>query len=413
MLLRREPNDYRGLSRTLRLSGPLRGDISGRASLAFKIFLAVLALSTTALLVRWSTEQIPPADASAVTTEPAALTITVAAVKRESWVQAVNASGPVMPWQESVIGSQLNGLLLSSIDVDVGDVVKKGQVLARFDDTLLRADADRLSASLSRAEAEALQASRDAARAESLRGIGALSEQSILASITQSQVAATIVKSAQAELRAKQVELSYTVLRASDDGVISERTATVGTVTESGQALFKLIRQQRLEWRGEVSAAQLAGIKQGQTVALQLPDGASATAIIRQVSPALNADSRMAVVYADIQPGSNARAGMYAAGRIGLTESEALIVPSSSIVVRDGRSYAFVVARQGDTGRVSARAVNVGRREGRFVEVVSGLSEGMDVAENGAGFLADGNVVRIARSVTPASTQARAAGVAQ
>ncbi|MET0497747.1 MAG: efflux RND transporter periplasmic adaptor subunit [Steroidobacteraceae bacterium] len=372
--------------------------------------LAVLAFAAaalvTAVLTKWDPEQIAPAHASTAEAEPAALTISVASVKRESWVQAVTASGAVMPWQESVIGAQLNGLLLSSIEVDVGDVVKKGQILARFDDALLRADVERLSASLSRADAEAVQADRDAKRAESLRGIGALSEQSILASITQSQVAAATMKSARAELHAKQVELSYTVLRASDDGVISERTATVGTVTESGQALFKLIRQQRLEWRGEVSAAQLAGIKKGQTVALDLPDGASATASVRQVAPTLNADSRMALVYADLHPGSNARAGMYAAGRIGLTESQALVVPSSSIVVRDGRSYAFVVTRNGDTGRINARAVNVGRREGRFVEV-SGLSEGMDVAENGAGFLADGDLVRIAKPIGSTVSAAR------
>ena len=372
--------------------------------------LAVLAFAATtlvtAVLTKWNPEQIAPAHASTAQSEPAALTISVASVKRESWVQAVTASGAVMPWQESVIGAQLNGLLLSSIEIDVGDVVKKEQILARFDDALLRADVERLSASLSRAEAEAVQADRDAKRAESLRGIGALSEQSILASITQSQITAATVKSARAELHAKQVELSYTVLRASDDGVISERTATVGTVTESGQALFKLIRQQRLEWRGEVSASQLAGIKKGQTVALDLPDGASATASVRQVAPTLNADSRMALVYADLHPGSNARAGMYAAGRIGLTESQALVVPSSSIVVRDGRSYAFVVTRNGDMGRINAHAVNVGRREGRFVEV-SGLSEGMDVAENGAGFLADGDLVRIAKPIGSAVSAAR------
>ena len=373
--------------------------------------IAVIALSATALvtalLTRWSSAQTAPTHASIAEAETAALTITIATVRRESWVQAISASGSVMPWQEAVIGSQLNGLLLSSLEVDVGDVVSKGQVLARFDDTLLRADAERLSASLSRAEAEAMQASRDAARAESLRGIGALSEQSILASITQSHVAATIVKAAQAELHAKQVELSYTVLRALDDGVISERTATVGTVTETGQALFKLIRQQRLEWRGEVSAAQLGGIGKGQAVELQLPDGATATATVRLVAPTLGADSRMALVYADIHPGSHARAGMYAAGRIGLTESQALVVPSSSIVVRDGRSYAFVVERHGDTGRVNARLVDVGRREGSLVEIVSGLSEGMDVAGNGAGFLTDGDLVRIAKPSGTAMSAAR------
>lgn len=374
-------------------------------SLRRKSCLAVLAIAVTALAtglaldVNSSADLNSSADPGAAESNPVALTITVAAVKREPWLHAVTVSGAVMPWQESVIGAPLGGLRLASIDVDVGDVVRKGQILARFDDALLRADASRLSALLSQAEAQARQASRDAQRAENLRASGALSEQSILASITQAEVAAAMVKSARAELHAKQVELSYTVLHASDDGVISERTATLGAVAESGEALFKLIRQQRLEWRGEVSAEQLERIETGQAVELLLPDGTTATATIRQTAPTLSADSRMALVYADIHSGSNARAGMYAAGKIALATSDALVIPSSSLVVRDGRSYAFVVAKQGDAARVSAHAVKVGRRQGHLLEVVSGLAEGMAVADKGAGFLSDGDRVRIARTL--------------
>jgi RND family efflux transporter MFP subunit len=366
-----------------------------------KSHIAVLALALAAIAVaaglRMGSSSQP---ALAMESEPVALTITVATVRRESWVQSVTVSGAVMPWQESVIGAPLSGLRLASIDVDVGDVVRKGQVLARFDAALLRADVNRLSALLSQAEAQATQARRDAQRAESLRATGALSEQSILASITQSEVAAATVKSARAALYAKQVELSYTVLRAPDDGVISERTAALGAMAETSEALFKLIRQQRLEWRGEVSAAQLKGISKGQAVELLLPDGTQATATIRQAAPTLGADSRMALIYADIDSGSNARAGMYATGTIGLAMSPALVVPSSSIVVRDGRSYAFVVDTQGDTARVSANVVKVGRRQGHLVEVISGLEEGTDIAANGAGFLSDGDRVRIARPLT-------------
>lgn len=367
-------------------------------SLSRKSYVVILAIAVVASILGLrarSSPELAPADEA----EPIALTITVATVQRESWVQAITVSGAVMPWQESVIGAPLSGLRLASIDVDVGDVVGKGQVLARFDDALLRAEVNRLGALLSQAEAQALQASRDAQRAENLRASGALSEQSILASITQAAVAAAAVKSARAELHSKQVELSYTVLRASDDGVISERTATLGAVAESGESLFKLIRRQRLEWRGEVTAGQLKQIRPGQAVELQLPDQTTAAAVIRQTAPTLSGDSRLALVYADIHAGSNARAGMYAAGKIGLGTSAALVVPSSSLVVRDGRSYAFAVAREGDIGRVTTRAVKVGRRQGPFVEIVSGLDEGVDIAETGAGFLSDGDRVRIATSL--------------
>jgi RND family efflux transporter MFP subunit len=360
--------------------------------------IAVIALATG---VRLSSSTEPVAS---LASEPVATTITVAEARHELWVRAITVSGAVMPWQESVIGTPLSGLRLSSVEAEVGDVVKKGQVLARFDDALLRADVNRLSARLAQTEAQARQASRDAQRSESLRGSGALSEQSILAATTQAEVAAATVKSAKAELHAKQVELSYTVLRASDDGVISERTATLGAVTESGTTLFKLIRQQRLEWRGEVTAEQLEAVRPGHAVELRLPDGANAAATIRQAAPTLDADSRMALVYADIHAGSNARAGMYATGKIGLATSPALVVPSASLVTRDGRNYVFVVAKQSDTNRVTAQLVDVGRRAGPFVEIVTGLAEGAVVAESGAGFLSDGDHVRIAKSLAPQPT---------
>jgi hypothetical protein len=91
---------------------------------------------------------------------------------------------------------------------------------------------------------------------------------------------------------------------------------------------------------------------------------------------------------------------MYATGKIELAMSPALVVPSSSLVVRDGRSYVFVLARQGDTARVRAQLVNVGRRQGHFIEIVSGVDKDVEVAESGAGFLSDGERVRIASPLT-------------
>lgn len=378
-----------------------RQSVGGHISAPLKITIAAAGLLATVLMTMVMLKNRPiTAD---MASEPVAMTITTATVSRESWVEEVTASGSILPWQESVIGAQIDGLRLAGLSADVGDVVKKGQVLARFDDALLRAEVDRLRAALSQAMALAAQARLDAQRAVQLQPSGALSGQAALSAVTQADVTEAAAASARAELHAKEVELSYAVLRSPDDGIISERLATVGTVLKVGEALFRLIRQQRLEWHGEVSAKQLKDISKGQVVVLQLPDGTAAMATVRQAAPTLGADSRMGLVYADLQQGSNARAGMYASGKIGFGRSSALVVPSASVVVRDGRSYAFVVDHQGDTGRVGARPVGVRRRQGRSVEIVAGdLSEGVDVAVDGAGFLSDGDLVRI---VPPAASR--------
>lgn len=315
----------------------------------------------------------------------AALTVTVAAATQAQWPAALEASGAIAPWQEAMIGAQVSGLRLAEIRVNVGDRVKRGQVLAIFDADLLRADEARLKASWQQAEA-------NRQRALQLKGSGGISEQDVLQYMTQADVA-------KAQLQSTQLQLRYAEVTAPDDGLISARSATVGAVSGSGQELFRMIRQNRLEWRGELTAVQLAQVKPGQRIDLSLPDGATASAKVRQMAPSLDSQTRLGIVYADIEPGGTARAGMYAKGKVVLTESPAVTVPAASVVIRDGRSY---VPKLADGDRISLQAVTVGRRQGNAMEIVSGIRTGDKVAVQGAGFLNDGDLVRIAVAPTAA-----------
>ena len=173
-----------------------------------------------------------------------------------------------------------------------------------------------------------------------------------------------------------------------------------------GEELFRLIRQDRLEWRGEVTAAQLGQVRIGQEIDLELPDKSTATAKVRQTAPALAEETRLAIVYADLRPGSRARAGMFATGNLELGTSAALVIPAESVIIRDGRSNVLTLADNSATPRVSLRSVTVGRRHDREVEIVRGLNPGERVVVRGAGFLKDRDLVRIASS-------ARAAGASR
>lgn len=379
------------------------GALGARRFLAIVAVAALLPLLIVAYLKGVADFPVAPATAAP------AMTVTAAVSERRVWPSTVLISGPVLPWHEAIVGAPFDGLRLASIDVDVGDRVTKGQIMARFDDALLRAEMQRLDALLAQALAVARQAHREADRAERLRPSGALSEQSILAVTTQAEVADAAVRSARAALQAKRVEHAYTLLRASDDGVVSARSATVGAVPEAGQELFRLIRQGRLEWRGEAPANRLAGIREQQTVHLQLPDGSSANAKVRRVAPALDETSRSALVYADIEPSSSARAGMYAKGAVHIGESPAIVIPAASLSERDGTSRVFVVHSSAQRTFVKAVAVQTGRRQGRWVEV-TGIRPGTRVAVDGAGFLADGDPVSIAEIADVTSTPDTVAG---
>ncbi|MCL8482874.1 MULTISPECIES: efflux RND transporter periplasmic adaptor subunit [Bradyrhizobium] len=318
----------------------------------------------------------------------AAVTITDAVPRRQLWPVALETSGPIHPWQEASIGAQLGGYRLVEVLVNVGDAVRKGQVLARFDPDLLLAEEAQLKARFEQADA-------NWQRSATLKVRGVVSDKELLYE--------TEVKSAEASLTSKQLQLRYTEVTAPDDGTISFRTATLGTVVPVGQELFRLIRANRLEWRGEFTASQLVRVAPGQLVSLSLPGGNSAMATVRQIAPSLDPQSRLGIVYADIEAGSAARAGMYAKGKVLLGASTALVVPAESVVIRDGRSYVFVLTNPGAESRVRLRAVTVGRREGEDVEITAGITDNERLAAKGAGLLDEGDVVRIA----PASALAR------
>ncbi len=322
-----------------------------------------------------------PATPSAAQT-PTALTVTTAKPHRTTWAATVSASGSITAWQEASIGAQVGGYQLVDVLVNVGDEVKKGQVLAKFDSALLQAEEAQLSAAAEQAEA-------NRQRAVTLKSSGNMSEQTHLQAIT-------LAKTAAAQLAAKRLQLRYTSVTAPDDGVISARAATLGAVVPTGQELFRLIRQNRLEWRGELTAEQMSHIAIGQRITLTLPDGSTAIATVRQLAPSLDSQTRLGTVYADIERGSTSRAGMYVAGRIAMAESAVLAVPAESVVIRDGRNFVFKLDEAGAISKLSQQVVTVGRREGKEVEIVSGLKETDAVVVQGAGFLNDGDVVRVA-----------------
>lgn len=320
-----------------------------------------------------------------------AMTVTAARAEVVTWPSSIETSGNISAWQEAVIGARLAGLPLAEVRVNVGDHVRRGELLARFDDASPRADLAQAEAAVNQALANARETASNRDRALKLKGSGALSDQSILQAETQADASAALVASAQAALASAKLRLDYTRVTAPDDGIISSRTATLGAVTVAGGELFKLIRQGRLEWRAELTPTQLASVHSGLVAKLTLSDGSSVAGRVRELAPSLDATSRLGIAYVDLEPDAGARAGMYAHGLIETSASPAVTVPAESVVIHDGRSY--LAALDGD--RVELVPVTTGRRENGRVEVLEHLAPGQPVAVRGAGFLSDGDLVRV------------------
>jgi RND family efflux transporter MFP subunit len=347
------------------------------------------------------------ADAAKKSGARPALTVTASTPQSADWPRTLPANGNIVAWQEAVIGAEISNYRLTDVLVNVGDVVKKGQLLARVSSDTVAAELAQSKAALVEAEASSGEARANADRARSLRDTGALSGQQINQYLTAEQTALARVNAARAKVQADELRLSQTRILAPDNGVISARTATVGSLAQPGQDLFRLIRGGRLEWRAEVTAAELDRIKPGAAAHLVTASGGKVQGKVRVVAPTVDPQTRNALVYVDLPasaPAAGARAGTFARGEFELGRAPALTLPVGAVLLRDGFSYVFEL---GTDGRVAQKKVTVGRRNGERVEITQGIDAKSRFVDSGAGFLADGDLVRVVDAAAPANTQAK------
>lgn len=334
----------------------------------------------------------PAANSSSASATPKA-SLTVSTVKPilKKLNKTLNANGNIAAWQESSISSEVNGLLLSEVLVNLGDQVKRGQVLAKFSAASTEADVAQMQANVAEANATLLEAESNANRARSIQDSGALSKQQIEQYFTAEASAKARLNAAQASLKAQNIKLKQTSVIAPDDGIISQNPATVGTVYSAGQELFRLIRKGRIEWRADLTSADVSHIKAGMKTNITLPDGVTIEGKVRTVAPSVDSKTRNALVYVDIPAGS-AKIGMFARGDFIMSESNSLTLPNTAIVMRDG--FAYVMQVEADN-KIKQTKIQLGQRKDDLVEILNLEATNANFVESGGAFLADGDTVRV------------------
>ena len=349
--------------------------------------------------------QSQAADDKKVAAPKAALTVSTVQPVMRNLPFTLPANGNVSAWQEASIGSEVNGLRLVSVNVNVGDKVAKGQVLATFATEQMTAEVAQAQASYAEVQANALDATVNADKARTLQASGALSDQQINQYLTTEKSTKARLEVAKAALAVQQVRLKQTRLLAPDSGVISMRSATLGAVVGSGTELFKMIRGGRLEWRAEVTSAELANIKPGANVSITAASGAKVQGKVRMLAPTVDAVTRNALVYVDLPFHADIKAGMFAKGEFEGSASSVLTLPQQALVLRDGFTYAMRVE---PGNKVLQVKLQTGRRAGDAVEVVQGAKAGERFVASGAAFLADGDTVKVVAAPLPNTASASA-----
>ncbi|MCC7633166.1 efflux RND transporter periplasmic adaptor subunit [Stenotrophomonas rhizophila] len=339
------------------------------------------------------------AAATAAAATSSALPVSLATAQQQPMARTVLVSGPVTAFEEMQLGVEISGQRVTALPVEVGQWVKQGQLLLQLDHRTLDSELAQADASLRQA-----QASQELARLNYQRSEKLAAQQLISASSLDELRAARINAEAQtatarAARDAAKLRRDFADLRAPADGLISKRLVQPGQVVSAGTELLRLIRDGRLEWRAELPENQLADVAVGNTV--QLPYGGQVIAgRIRAVTPGVDAQTRTGTLYADLPAPGPLKPGIYVEGRIVTGDGQALTIPSAAIVQRDGHSYVFSV---NDKQQATRHRVSTGQAVQGRTAILAGLKAGDKVVVDGAGFLGEGDRVRVVAAAKAAA----------
>jgi RND family efflux transporter MFP subunit len=321
----------------------------------------------------------------------AAMTVMAASVEKSQVTRSIAATGSVVAWREIPVSTEASGLAVTEIAVDEGDVVAKGQVLARLNNDLIKAEILRQKAAIGELEASLASARSEATRARSVAS-GVISAQTIEQRETLVKMTEARLEAAQAQLLEIEARHRQTVIVAPAAGMIASRAVAIGQVTQTGTEMFRLIQDIRIEVDARVLESDLLAAAAGQSATIFGPTGMSEQGIVRIISPVVDPKTRLGTVRIALSGESHLRPGMFARVEIAVDSKLALTVPLKALVWREAKAHVFKVTPD---NLVSLTEVRIGRGTTDNVEVVRGLDVGDRIVTHGAGLLNDGDVVNV------------------
>ena len=350
---------------------------------------------------------------------PQPLAVTVATVETARFVQRVPIAGNVVARQEVLVSPEVSGQKVEALQVEVGDPVDEGDVLAHLDRRVLNRQLELRESALTRAQANLEQArsqvtAQSAAldqanaaldRAQQLRqsgtGTQATLDQAISAQASAQaalQTARDTVTTAEAQLNEAEInrqlaaeDLANTVIKSPVTGIVTARNAQIGSVAAtSGEPMFRILAGGLVDVETEVIETQLGLVKLGDTARLEVAGIGALPGQVRRVDPTVDATSRLGLVTIEPDQADGLRPGLFAGGWIITTERDSLGVPVSAVIDQTSGAYVFTVT----DGVLHRQPVTPGLIWDGRREILDGLTEGETVLARAAGFFSDGDTVR-------------------
>jgi RND family efflux transporter MFP subunit len=346
----------------------------------------------------------------------AARQVKVARVEETPFGETVTANGTLAAFDQSTAAAKVAGRL-GSISVDLGSVVRRGQMVAQVEQTDYRLRVQQAEAALAQARArvglspdgkddsvkpeetgtvrqaravlDEAKVSRDRSASLVQQGIVARSEFDTVnaaykVAVSRYQDAIEEIRNRQALVAQRRSELSLarqqladTAVYAPIDGIVQEKRASLGEYLAPGAPVVDIVRMNPLRLRAEVPERDSGMVRFGQNVRVSVEgDGKVYMGQIRRLSPVIAQQTRMLMVEADVQNDGNLRPGSFAKAEIVTNDAKmAVTVPSNAIVTFAGIEKVIVV----QNGKALEKPITTGRRSGDWTEIVAGVNVGDQV----------------------------------
>jgi HlyD family secretion protein len=307
---------------------------------------------------------------------------------------SVTFTGAIAARYDMPIANEGDTGRIVGVYVEAGDHVRRGQLLAKIDDSVMTQQVNRLAASLEQAQAQAALSAAEYKRALGVEAAGALSAEDIEKRRASAITDAANVKVVAAQLAEAQARLDRTHIIAPVDGTVLTRHAEVGQIANpGGDTLFRVASGGEVEMRGQLAEQDLAQVKVGDSATVYLTGLAQPfEGRVRLLGAIIDPQTRLGEIRITLKPDPALRPGAFARGTVLVGKALRPVLPQTAVLTDTGGSYVFIVNAD---GRAERRTVRVADTSDEGVVIASGLLGSEQVVTTAAGFLRDGEQVKV------------------
>jgi HlyD family secretion protein len=382
------------------------------------LFLTMTLSSTAMIATTYAEDSATPAKADA-----GSPVVSVFQAQKKPIAASLIVTGSFAAGELVLVSPQVEGLAITDILAEEGDVVKKDQVLAKLSSSSTDIKIIQTQATMAKNDTAIKQAQNqinqsninndraqaDLNRTKKLRSTGVATveqfdQRQAAADLTfaQLQAAELSLESAKADrlgldaqMQDLQLQKSRTEIKAPVDGFVSRRTAQVGGIASASKdAMFNIVANSTMKLLAEVAESDLPKVQIGQKATIVVNGMAKPIqGVVKLISPEVNETTRIGIAHIRVEEGTKIPLGSFGRATIALAASDGVVLPLTAVTFgEDGPTVQIV-----ENGKVSVRKVITGLVSTSEIEITDGLKEGESVVARAGTFVRDGDMVTVVK----------------